>query len=360
MNVFRKTRFLFILMLLFSCKEKQEHFSLSKTKIIKIIESEKAFISQPNSFQIIDSSTALILDSRTTVHKLNLKTGELENFISFDSASISSVYSFIKSELPRYDYLYDTLTVNNHTFRISGLQVKENFAYVSIFTNFSILAKLDGIEVDLFSIFSVIQKYDINTMSLNNQYYVPGDITTNLSIKDPDEGNYICPTLGFYFEHPRLYVKNNCSPITDSSSFIFELIIADKLDNKRLMPLYHNREKQRRKDMSFNKISFNRFNSKLYCSDGKDIFSIDDKNIFEEIVQNKYKHLKSFKILEDSSILFNFGCDTSKSTSLELLKNGRYNTIIPNKKENKLIYMGDKIYVIKLINDEYYIEIHSY
>jgi len=345
-----------------SCNGKGESDYLGTVSSVKINETEKTLITSLTQADFISDKILLLLCSDRDIHSLNIRSGKLSPFIQIDSSQVEKIFSFVKSQYPDLVFLDDTLKKNDFTMRIGNFQIVDNNIYVSIIAQFSILGKLDNTEASILSYFNSIQKYDLKTKQLISQYIMPDTIKTNYSKAVNTEENYLSPSQGFYVDvvKSKIYSKINASPIKEHSNFLLQFDFDSKLTNKAFLPIYHNRNKQRRKDYSFGFCSFYKFNNHLYCSDGKDVFTIyPNKALYREIIDDKNYHLKSFKIVDNNQIIYNKGCDTSIYSSVNLIKNGTHHELIPNSNIKRLFLFQKGIHSITLRGKNYYFETYE-
>ena len=322
---------LLCIVFLSSCKGEGEYNHLDIVSSVKINETDEILISSLTQAEFVSDDVLLLLCSNTDIHSLNIRSGKLSTLIRVDSNQVENIFSFVKSQYPDLFFLDDTLNKNEYTLRIGNFQIVDNYIYVSIISQFSVLGKLDNTEASILSYFNSIQKYDLKTKKLISQHIMPDSIKTNYSKSATNEENYLSPSQGLYIDavNSKIYSKINASPIKERSSFLLQFDFDSNLTNKVFLPIYHNRNKQRRKDYSFGFCSFYKFNNHLYCSDGKDIFTIyPNKTLYREIISDKNYHVKLFKIVDNNQIIYNKGCDTSLYSSVNLIKNGIHHELI--------------------------------
>jgi hypothetical protein len=329
---------------------------------VKIKESEETVISSLTQASFLSDQIVLLLSSERNINALNTNTGELSPFISIDSSQAQNIFKFVISQYKEIHFLNDTLKKDDYTMRIGRFQIVDNCLYVSIISQFYVLGKLDDTEASVFSYFYTIQKYDLKTKQLLAQFSIPDNVTINYSKNKADKDSYLSPLQGFYLDvvNSKIYSKTNASPISENSSFLVQFDLSSKLENKVILPIYHNLNKQCRKDYSFGYCSFFNLNNQLFCSDGKDIFTIQPyQKLYREVISNKYEHIKSFKIINDNEILYNKGCDTSNYSAVYILKNGKDLELIPNSGMKKLFIFQKGIHAITLRGKNYFFETYE-
>lgn len=353
---------LLCILFLSSCKRDGENKQLKIVSSVKIHETEETLITSLTHAEFVSDEALLLLCSNTDLLSLNIRSGKLSPFIRIDSNQVENIFSFVKSQYPDLVFLDDTLKKNDYTLKIGNFQLVENYVYVSIISQFSILGKLDNTEASILSYFNSIQKYDLKTKKLIAQYIMPDSIKTNYSKSATNDENYLSPSQGFYVDaiNSKIYSKINASPIKERSSFLLQFDFDSKLTNKAFLPIYHNRNKQKRKDYSFGFCSFYKFNNHLYCSDGKDIFTIyPNKALCREIIADKNYHVKSFKMVDNNEIIYNKGCDTSIYSSVNIIKDGTHHELIPNLNIKRLFLFQKGIHSITFRGENYYFEIYE-
>ena len=355
---------LYILLSLFliSCSGDKEFSKLDLLSSQTINENSDVFINSLVQADFLTDEELIILSSKSEIICLDTKTGNLSPFININSEMVWQIKSFIQEQLPELTFLNDSLSRRNYTIMIGGFQIIDSNIFINLTLQFPIQDEFEGLSATIVKFFYVIQKYEKSSKLLKNQYVFKENTKTIYSKGDEHlEDNFFSPRTGMHISGSKIFSKTNASPIKDSSHFMVKFDFDNIIFNKKIIPLYHNRNKQRRKDYSFNKASFYQRSNQLYCSDGKDLFELlPNVKLTREIINDKFFHVKKFKVYDNNEVLYIKKCDTSRFySSLNVLSDNKRYELIPNSGNKRLFIISKGCNALTTYNDKYYYETYE-
>lgn len=239
---------LYILLSLFliSCSGDKEFSKLDLLSSQTINENSDVFINSLVQADFLTDEELIILSSKSEIICLDTKTGNLSPFININSEMVWQIKSFIQEQLPELTFLNDSLSRRNYTIMIGGFQIIDSNIFINLTLQFPIQGEFEGLSATIVKFFYVIQKYEKSSKLLKNQYVFKENTKTIYSKGDEHlEDNFFSPRTGMHISGSKIFSKTNASPIKDSSHFMVKFDFDNIIYNKKIIPLYHNRNKQR-------------------------------------------------------------------------------------------------------------------
>lgn len=369
-----------ITLVVFSCKQKT-------TNAVVFFEGEKIIIQETTSLYLNryidwiadkDEQFIYISSNENQILQLNTQNGALLPFYEMDSTKVNHLYKEMVQHYSGIDFKYspDELA-NEYTLIIDRLWLANDTLFANLTLQFSVNGSYYGRKARHVLFFGTVLQFDIKNNQLIDTYFTPQEIISDYdSLNDTERLAYLSGQRSFAYHNNAFYFGNAVSTNFDSL--------------KLLIKIPHNYLTKIQNDSTLHKINIADFlidlktidknsdgrlffynthavthKNKLYFSEGKNVYDIEEKIPYVMLIDSSYQHLNTFDVLPSGNVLYVTSKDTVNDKNLvyyDVVKKAKHSlkkigkdvkkVLIGKKYFYELFYEDEKYYLVKYRYEE--------